>query len=39
MEKLQWHTVQKRVSDLIPQNVNPRKITDKQMSDLKKEFS
>jgi DNA modification methylase len=36
MKKLQWHTVQKRVSDLVPQEVNPRVITDKQMSDLKK---
>ncbi|MFA5232517.1 MAG: DNA methyltransferase [Candidatus Paceibacterota bacterium] len=36
MQKLQWHTVQKRVNDLIPQEVNPRIITDKQMSDLKK---
>lgn len=36
MEKLQWHTVQKRVNDLIPQEINPRIISDKQMSDLKK---
>jgi len=36
MQKLQWHTVQKRVNDLTPQEVNPRVITDKQMSDLKK---
>jgi DNA modification methylase len=36
MKKLQWHTVQKRVNDLVPQDVNPRTITDKQMSDLKK---
>ena len=36
MKKLQWHTVKKRVNDLIPQEVNPRSITDKQMSDLKK---
>lgn len=36
MRKLQWHTVQKRVNDLIPQEVNPRIITDKQMSDLKR---
>lgn len=34
MQKLQWHTVQKRINDLIPQEVNPRIITDKQMSDL-----
>ena len=36
MEKLQWRTVQKRVNDLIPQDINPRVISDKQMSDLKK---
>ncbi|HKK54035.1 MAG TPA: DNA modification methylase [Patescibacteria group bacterium] len=38
-EKLQWHTVQKRVNDLIPQEVNPRKITDKQMADIKKSLT
>src|SRR3989344_6819463 len=36
MQKLQWKTVQKRVNDLIPQDNNPRTITDKQMSDLQK---
>lgn len=36
MQKLKWSTLQKRVDDLIPQDVNPRIITDKQMSDLKK---
>ena len=36
MKKLQWCTVQKRVNDLIPQEINPRVITDKQMSDLQK---
>ena len=36
MKKLKWTTVQKRVDDLVPQDVNPRVITDKQMSDLKK---
>ena len=36
MEKLKWHTVSKRVNDLIPQDVNPRTISDKQMSDLQK---
>lgn len=36
MEKLQWHTVQKKVNDLIPYEANPRTITDKQMSDLKR---
>jgi DNA modification methylase len=35
-EKLQWRTVQKRVNNLIPQEINPRVISDKQMSDLKK---
>ncbi|MDD4290058.1 MAG: DNA modification methylase [Patescibacteria group bacterium] len=35
-QKLQWTTVQKRVNDLIPQDINPRVISDKQMSDLKK---
>lgn len=36
MEKLQWTTVQRKVNDLIPQDINPRRISDKQMSDLKK---
>lgn len=36
MKKLQWRTAQKRIDDLIPQEVNPRVISDKQMSDLKK---
>ena len=36
MKKLQWHTVQKKVNELILQEVNPRIITDKQMLDLKK---
>jgi len=36
MKKLSWTTVQKRVNDLVPQEVNPRIITDKQMSDLKR---
>lgn len=36
MQKLQWRTVQRKVNDLIPQDNNPRKITDKQMSDLQK---
>ncbi len=39
MKKLQWHTVQRRINDLVPQEVNPRKITDKQMSDLKKSLA
>ncbi|NVN96531.1 MAG: DNA modification methylase, partial [Bacteroidetes bacterium] len=33
---LNWSTVQKRIVDLVPQEVNPRKISGKQMSDLKK---
>lgn len=36
MSKLSWTTVQKRVNDLVPQNVNPRSITDHQMADLKR---
>ncbi len=36
MKKLIWVTTQKKVNDLIPQNINPRKISDKQMSDLKR---
>jgi DNA modification methylase len=36
MTKLTWTTVQRKVNDLVPQEVNPRKITDKQMKDLTK---
>lgn len=36
MKKLEWRTVQRKVNDLIPQENNPRKISDKQMSDLQK---
>lgn len=36
MSKLKWVTVKRKVSDLVPQDVNPRIITDKQMSDLTK---
>lgn len=36
MKKLSWTTSKRKVDDLLPQEVNPRKITDKQMSDLKK---
>ncbi|MEN9552178.1 MAG: hypothetical protein RI935_555 [Candidatus Parcubacteria bacterium] len=36
MNKLNWTTVQRKVNDLIPQEINPRKITDKQMKDLTK---
>jgi len=34
MKKLQWSTIQKKVDDLIPQEVNPRTISKKQMQDL-----
>jgi len=36
MKKLQWHTDVRMVDELIPQTINPRTISDKQMSDLKK---
>lgn len=36
MKKLAWATTRKTVNELIPQNVNPRMITDKQMSDIQK---
>lgn len=36
MNKLNWITTQKMVNNLVPQEVNPRTITDKQMSDIKK---
>lgn len=36
MKRLQWYTVQKRVNDLVPQDINPRIISDKQMDDLKR---
>lgn len=35
-KKLTWHNATKTVDELIPQEVNPRTISDKQMSDLKK---
>lgn len=34
--KLSWTTVQRKVNDLVPQTINPRKISEKQISDLKK---
>ena len=34
MKKLEWKTIQKTVNDLVPQKINPRMITDKQISDL-----
>ncbi|NCS98850.1 DNA modification methylase [Candidatus Parcubacteria bacterium] len=36
MQKLHWCTIQKRVNDLVPQEINPRSISDKQLSDLTK---
>jgi DNA modification methylase len=36
MKKLSWTTSKRKVDTLLPAEVNPRKITDKQMSDLKK---
>jgi DNA modification methylase len=36
MKKLAWATTRKTVNELIPQDVNPRTITDKQMSDIQK---
>ncbi len=39
IQKLVWHTVEKKVNDLIPQDINPRIITDKQMLDLKKSLN
>ena len=35
-EKLSWHTEQRKVSDLIPNAENPRKMTEKQAEELKK---
>lgn len=34
--ELHWTTVQRKIDDLVPQVINPRKISSKQMSDLKK---
>lgn len=39
MKKLQWRTEVRTVDELIPQTINPRTISDKQMSDLKKSLS
>jgi len=35
-QQLEWVTTQRKVSELLPTEINPRKISDKQMSDLKK---
>ncbi|MEO6536180.1 MAG: DNA modification methylase [Candidatus Paceibacterota bacterium] len=34
--KLSWHTEQRKVSSLLPYEANPRKLTNKQLQDLKK---
>ncbi len=34
MKKLEWSTVQKTVNQLVPQEINPRTISKKQLSDL-----
>ena len=34
MQKLEWHTEQRIINDLIPYEQNPRKITEKQKNDL-----
>lgn len=36
MSQLKWYTVSKKVNELVPQVINPRSITEKQMSDLKR---
>jgi len=36
MDKLIWHTEQKKINELIPFEGNPRQMTDKQNEDLKK---
>lgn len=36
MEKLSWSTQKRKVNDLLPYSKNPRSISDKQMTDLKK---
>ena len=36
---LKWSTVARKVNDLIPQLVNPRTISDKQMAGLKKSLT
>lgn len=35
-KKLVWHNATKKVDELIPQTINPRTISNKQMADLKK---
>lgn len=36
MKKLVWHNEKRKVNDLLPYEKNPRKITDKQLEDLKR---
>jgi len=35
---LEWHTEKRTVNSLVPYEANPRKISDKQLTDLKKSF-
>ncbi|HUT44545.1 MAG TPA: ParB N-terminal domain-containing protein, partial [Desulfobacterales bacterium] len=35
LEPLEWHTEQRRIQDLVPWNKNPRRMTEKQASDLR----
>lgn len=35
-KKLSWHTEKRRVDDLLPHDANPRKISSKQLEDLKR---
>lgn len=36
MQKLTWHTEKRKVNDLLPYEANPRKISDKQLENLKR---
>lgn len=36
MEKIKWHTEQRKINDLIPFEGNPRQMTEKQKEDLQK---
>jgi len=36
MEKLSWHTEERKIDDLIPYEGNPRQMTEKQKNDLQK---
>lgn len=37
-QKLKWKTEKRKVDDLVPYDKNPRSLSDKQLSDLKKSF-